>query len=404
MSKSKFFDRLIERLDGLDDNGIQAYVLRLSKEKGFLDTIFNTIHEGILVIDRRLAIRYVNKAGREFLGIPEDPEKLRISRFIRDVDWKRIMQRDEDEWYRVSRQEIEVFYPTRRILLFYLVPVEGGRGEATVILSDVTQHREDAEAALETEKLHMVSLLAAGVAHEIGNPLNSLYLHLQLLQRQLDDDELDVVDARELVRTSRKEVERLDSIINQFLKAVRPSKPNLVPIDLKSVIIETLTFMRGEIENRSVDVKCHWPDLLPKISGDEALLKQAFYNIIKNSLQAMPEGGSIHIRCEFDDDFVGLSMNDTGKGIDHEAMGRIFDPYFTSKPQGNGLGLMVVERIIRDHGGELTVESEPGEGARFHFNFPRQGRRMRLLPCPDHVDEILVDKPNEKQPNESDQQ
>lgn len=387
MAKEKFIDRFIRKLDAMDSNSIQAYILRLSREKGFLETVFNAIREGIVVIDRRLRIRYFNKAAKELLGLPDDVSHLRISRLLRNVNWKRLLQEDENEWYRVSRQEIEIFYPQRRVIQFYLVPHEDNRENATVILNDVTETREKTLSEIESGKFHIISLLAAGVAHEIGNPLNSLYLHLQYLQRQCAADTLNKEELKELIDVAKVEVERLDNIITQFLSAVRPAKPEMSPLDLKEVILASLNFMRREIEDRSVEIKCSWPDILPKISGDEAQLKQAFYNILKNALHAMPEGGTIEILCSHDEDFLRLSIGDTGKGISAQEIGKIFEPYHSSKKEGSGLGLMIVERIIREHGAEMAIDSAPGKGTVFSIRFPLCGKRMRVLPPP--ADETL---------------
>ena len=251
-------------------------------------------------------------------------------------------------------------------------------------------------SAAESERTQLVSMLAAEVAHEIGNPLNSLYLNLQLFQRMLSKGELDPEEAAEMIGESRKEVERLDSIIHQFLQALRPSKPDMHVLDIKNVVLESLTFMRHEIEGRNVTVNCLWSEALPKIRGDINQLKQAFYNLIKNAVQAMPQGGSLTISCSCDDRYVFVQVADKGKGIRPEDAARLFKPFFTTKEKGNGLGLMVVERVIREHGGRLSFESKVGKGTKFTIALPRLGARIRVLPPPPENAGILPG-PEEKQ-------
>ena len=281
--RESFLDSLISKLDNLDSNNMQAFILRLVKKKGFLETIFNTIKEGIVVIDRYLNIQYTNQSATDMLGFPSNIYEQKVSKFLRDIDWKRILQEDEEEWYRISRQEVKVLYPRRRILNFYIVPHADDQGLATIILNDVTESRLSELEHFESEKIRLMSMLAAGVAHEIGNPLNSLNIHLQLLERhhkeadkKLSDDEV-----LEIISVAKGEVQRLDLIITQFLSAIRPTKPNMGKFDLKALVTATLNFMNNEIEDRSVTVNSEWPKVLPDILGDSHQLKQAIFNLIK---------------------------------------------------------------------------------------------------------------------------
>lgn len=368
---------MISKLDKLDTNNIQSYVMRLAHEKGFLEAVFNTIREGVIVIDSHLRLQYANKAACDMLGFPRNFHDLRINRFLRDIDWKRILREDEGEWYRISSRDVEVFYPKRRVLSFYLVPHESRKGMATVILTDITEKRRSEQENFESQKLELVSTLAAGVAHEIGNPLNSLNIHLQLLERHLKGTP--DREATELLAVAKSEVERLDLIINQFLRAIRPAKPQLLPLDIKQVVDETLGFLREEIEARAISIRCDWPEALPNIHGDAGQLKQALYNLVKNAMQAMPDGGELGVSCSVDETYLALAISDTGKGIDPADMNEIFNPYFTTKERGTGLGLMVVERIVREHGAELDVESSQGKGTVFTLKFPLKSVKMRLL-------------------------
>ena len=247
-----------------------------------------------------------------------------------------------------------------------------------MILRDVTESRKRTLDALEQQTAQAVSMLAAGVAHEIGNPLNSLYLNLQLLEKP---ESLAPGEAAEMIRDCKHEVERLDNILASFLAAIRPGKPKFEPVDLHQLVLETLTFMHRELDSRRITVDCQWPeDLLPRISGDPQQLKQAFFNIIKNALQAMTAGGSLLIAARREDDVLHLSFTDRGSGMTKEQLGDMFTPFKTSKATGNGLGMMIIQRVCREHGAEFGVNSKPEEGTTVSIRFPLGGRRIRVLP------------------------
>ncbi len=365
-----------DELDSMDPHDLYESINKLAEEKGFLENIFNTISEGVMVIDNNLKIKYRNPAATRLLGIPDDTSRLSVASFLKGVDWEALIA----DKGRSERRELEVLYPERRIIRFYLVPHEKA-DFVTVILTDITEDYEKNASKVESERSKIISMLAAGVAHEIGNPLNSLYLNLQLLQRMFRKENVDLAEAAESIDASKKEVERLDAILNQFLKALRPAKLHFRPTDLRTVLGEALNFMRHEIENRNVEVKCHWADVLPQIPADEGQLKQAFFNIIKNALQSMPQGGTVTIFCELNEEQeVEVRIIDTGKGIPPENMTKLFNAFYTTKATGNGLGLMIVERIFRQHGARLSVESVEGKGTCFIIVFPGSGSRVRVLP------------------------
>jgi signal transduction histidine kinase len=340
-----------------------------------------------MVIDHTLNIQYSNTAARRLLGLGEDYTGQRMDRCLREIDWRRVMDADAKEWERMSLQEIEVFYPVHRFLTFYLVPFredtdrKGTFPLAILIIHDVTELHEGAQKNLESKKVETLTMLTASVAHEIGNPLNSLTIHLQLLQRLLDQAQSpeNAGDARELVDVALHEVNRLDSIVSNFLRAVRPVQPELEKLNVQPVLTAVVEFMRREIEDRNVLVEVVWPEAVPTIMGDSNQLRQAFYNVLKNAIQAMPDGGVLRIAGEEHGNFLEIRFADTGKGIARQAFPQILEPYFTTKTDGTGLGLMIVERIVRNHGGELGIDTVAGSGTIFTIRLPLHERKIRLL-------------------------
>jgi signal transduction histidine kinase len=183
----------------------------------------------------------------------------------------------------------------------------------------------------------------------------------------------------ESLQACRDEVQRLDGIIRHFLEAIRPRQPDLAETNLAEVLAEVLRFQRREFANREIAVEAETPVTLPPVMADRDQLKQVFFNITKNALEAMQPGGKLKIRSRADDDSVFLLFGDTGSGIKAHDLARLFQPYHTTKSSGHGLGLMIVQRIMREHGGRAEIESKEGVGTLVTLRFPRKDRRVRLL-------------------------
>jgi len=190
-------------------------------------------------------------------------------------------------------------------------------------------------------------------------------------------------DKRELqdsINIARAEINRLDSIVTQFLRAVRPSKPHLQAEDVNALVLEAVSFFGPEIKDRDIVVETELRSDLPLLEVDRDQLKQVFYNAIKNSFEAMKRRGILRIRTDRNDTHVIISFTDTGGGMSAENLGRVFEPYFTTKETGSGLGLLIVRRIVREHGGELSIESTEGKGLTLTIRLPLLDHRVRMLP------------------------
>ncbi len=382
--KPGFVEKLIARMDRLDPESLQAFFLRMSRERGLLETIFHAIQEGIIVLDGGGRVSYANRAAAKLLGTDaEGMAGQAIERYLRGIDWEGVMRLDEKEWSRLVSREIEITYPEHRFVVFYVVPlamVNAEEAGAVVILRDVTRDREHEAKTIESERLNALMLLAAGMAHEIGNPLNSLNIHLQLIGRELaalPDDQRATL--RDLLDVTQKEVQRLDGIITQFLRAIRPAPLKLEPTSVREIVQETLEFLKHEIRDRDVLVEVELPDDLPAIPLDRQQIRQAFFNIIRNAVQAMSNGGLLKIAARATDRFLAIAFKDTGPGIAPERLANMFEPFNTTKAEGSGLGLMIVQRIVRDHGGQIEIHSEPRAGTTFTLFLPREEQRIRLL-------------------------
>jgi signal transduction histidine kinase len=393
--KAGFLEKLIERLGRIGPEDVQNYFLRLAQEKGFLETVFNAIQEGIIVTDSRARITYLNDAACAVFGL-EAGEAIgkRLDERIRGLDWESLTRSSGP----VSH-DMEIFYPQNRFINFYVVPLVMEQREPTVvgagvstipataeevghvmILRDITESRRTAQQTIESERLNALRLLAAGVAHEIGNPLNSLHIHLQLMERsvqKLHDGEKSELE--QSIDVARSEVNRLDSIVTQFLKAIRPSRPQLRPENVNTIVEEAVRFFAPELQDRDIVVEQELRSDLPLLQLDRDQMKQAFYNVIKNSVEAMHRHGTLRIRTDLADTHVIVRFVDTGGGISAENLSHVFEPYFTTKPTGSGLGLLIVRRIVREHGGELSIESSQGEGLTLTIRLPFIDKRIRML-------------------------
>ena len=391
--KSGFLDKLIERLGRIGPEDVQNYLLQLAQEKGLIETVFNAIQEGIIVTDAKGRITYVNDAACELFGLEgESSIGKRLDERVRGLDWKSLSQSPGA----VSR-DMEIFYPANRFLNFYIVPLVIERREAdpgqkaepvghAIILRDITESRRSTEKTIESERLNALTLLAAGVAHEIGNPLNSLHIHLQLMERKVRKLDGKVKrDLEEAIGIARAEITRLDSIVTQFLHAIRPSKPVLRLENVNSIVEEALRFFGPEIEDRDIVVEAELRPDLPLIELDRDQMKQAFYNVIKNSFEAMKRRGILRIGTDLDATHVSVSFTDTGGGMSAESLSRVFEPYFTTKTTGSGLGLLIVRRIVREHGGELAIESNEGKGLTLTIRVPYLDKRVRMLEAGDRA-------------------
>lgn len=403
---SSFLDKVLGRIGRLDAEGLQTVVQRLARERKFLETLFNAIEDGVVVVDENGNILYLNQALVHLLNwAPEEVEGRSIKELLPELDWENLSAAGADGRLRSTRHEFEVVYPRPRFLRAYAAPLDSdakGSSGMALILHDATEARQQTFEAIESERIHSLTLLAASVAHEIGNPLNALHIHLQLMARQIkklrdssasplvgrfsrrhDKNEAEIAEVSEkldhYLEVCKGEISRLDYIVTQFLQAIRPSAPQLAPGSVNDVARETLDLLGPELKNRGLTVKEKLARRLPLAPLDAGQIKQVLVNLIKNAMQAMTRHGILTVQTGSTPDAVWVSIADTGGGIAQDQISHIFEPFYTTKKKGTGLGLMIVQRIIRQHGGRIEVESDVGKGTTFRISLPLRERQPRLL-------------------------
>ena len=387
--KNTGLEKILGRIEDLDSVNLGILVQRLARERKMQETVFNTIQDGVIVIDSDGVVQYANDAALGLIGLKSnDIGVTRLWKMVPDlaksIDRETVM--GEKKSAPVLSREIELNYPDHRVVRLYMVPIDAqvghdDSGGYVIVLSDVTEERVSMEERLESERIDSIVRLAAGVAHELGNPLNSLTIHLQLIERKLKNlaKHPDATKLTESLQVCQGEVERLDGIITHFLKAIRPQKLELNELDLLGLVEDVLRVQEAELSNRKLKVKVEVNDDLPIILGDRDQIKQAFFNLIKNAMEAMQPSGSLRILARCDDDYVYLQFVDNGSGISEEDLSKVFQAYYTTKEEGHGLGMMIVERIMREHGGHINIESRKETGTAITLQFPQQHRRTRLL-------------------------
>ncbi len=399
-------EKFVKKITQADQQQAEAIFASLLRERRFLTSILEAFADGLLVVRANFEILLSNSAAWRLLSISPPhrvvgrkltdfplPQELAsfLTRFALGEAVEPTLELElggeEPKWLHVSVQKFE---QSEHELHEQLI---------MVTIRDVTTWYRAEEQRRRAEYWKQMAVLAAGLAHEIKNPLNSLQIHAQLLQRALKQ-KAKRSKSVETLRQSQscdiivEEIARLGKVVNEFLAAVRPSRPLIQRANINYHLERVVETMRPEIEARGVRLKLALDYEIPPVDFDPDQMRQVLLNVLKNALEALDgaHGPLIEVRTQMAGNEYLISITDNGHGISAENLERIRQPFFTTKASGTGLGLSIVSRIVEEHGGRIEIQSDVKRGTTVTLRFPLVSRPRRQLeeheagllpgPCP----------------------
>jgi two-component system, sporulation sensor kinase E len=378
----KFVKRALDKIDRLDIGQVKRMFGDISGENELLESVLNSMDAGIIVTDNENRIVFINKASKRLIPfLKKNPADEIIWQAIDDKEIAQFTEKVLTNQEKVVGREFTLGNGyTRTIALDFSPIVKDQRVQGNLIrIEDVTERRVKEARLRRAESLAALTTLTAGVAHEIKNPLGSIGIHIQLIQKEMrGKEQIETKEVEKYLNVIGEEVTRLNRVVLDFLFAVRPMDIKLEIANLNGVTKELLDFLRFELENARVTLEEELSEI-PEIQLDEKYLKQALLNVIQNALQAMPDGGRLRVKTYARGERVYIEITDTGIGIPEALVDKVFEPYYTTKEFGSGLGLTIVYKIIKEHLGEIFVNTKEGKGTTFGMSFPIAQKVKRLL-------------------------
>jgi PAS domain S-box-containing protein len=397
-----FIKRALKKLNKLTFEQVQDLLVSSAAEIDRLETVLDSLNQGLLVCDTRHHVVMVNKYTERFLAVSHhEYENEPVWALAKDGKIREFLEAALTNGDRVEEREFDAEVKgIPRLLSISVLPLVRDRkvSGSLIHVEDITEKRGKEARLRRAENLASLTTLAAGVAHEIKNPLGSLSIHVQLIQKALaanremffraHPEGVDGIDQQpsayfdmldKYIAVINEEIDRLNRIVVDFLFAVRPMDMDCREGNINTLIEELVEFVKYELDRAGIECALELDKNLPDTEFDERYMKQALLNLIKNAIAAMPQGGRLTVKTGGTDTEIRIGVCDTGIGIPEENLPKIFEPYFTTKDTGSGLGLTLVFKIIKEHKGEVIVKSRKGEGSCFIITLPVPQKETRLL-------------------------
>lgn len=389
-----FVKRISRKISKLSREQVNQLLAALTEENDIQNSVFDSLSTGLIICDEEYHVILANKSATRLVPFSIRPSDSRSA--VMPV-WELVSDGDIAEFIQSAFQKqrsnickeftLETAGGSIRFITVSLLPlVSKGKVIGSIItVDDITEKRGQETLLRRMESLAGLTNLAANVAHEIKNPLGSISIYIQLLQKSIQkarendgvlpeqkflEKYLDVVT---------EEIARLNGIVVDFLFAVRPVNAELQLLNPNELVSQYLEFCRPELEEKGIAMQLDLMESPPKLLLDSKLFRQVVLNLVQNAEAAMPSGGVLWVGSQVKNDSFILSIADDGDGMDEKTAERIFEPYFTTKTTGTGLGLTMVYKIVKEFSGDIHVQSVPGEGTLFKISLPIPQREHRLL-------------------------
>ncbi|RKZ30763.1 hypothetical protein DRQ36_04330 [bacterium] len=355
--------------------------------KPFLEGLLNHMQGGVFTINKKKEITSFSKSAMWITGYCLDEV---IGKKC-DKIFKGDVCRNSCPFDRIIKKGSTIFRSDTEIIgkdgdripvNITAFPLKDNKGEIVgmcEIFRDISELKSLTDQLIKSDRFTMLGQLSAGVAHEINNPLNGILTYIKLMLKKLDNKKVSLDEFKKYLTIIERETINLGGIVKNLLDYSRRTEPEVMPIDIDEVIDQSLLLLTDQLKINNIEVKKQCKPPFPKIMGDFGQLQQVFMNIMLNSIQAMPNGGRLTVKTVAQgtpgqECFIKVTISDTGFGIPKKNLDKIFDPLFTTKGGkegvGLGLGLSIVERIVKAHHGNITVKSEVKEGTTFTIRFP----------------------------------